>query len=134
MGKPSVLEIFLHIIQVFKRLINLSTAIQFPNSVRKMRECCPGLTEQISYCVISSDMRVRSKIHLRYIITSSLFGNDVEEMGSCILLGNAETICQYDRICEWTNHLFGYYAMWLVRLLSVRTRGIGQQILYGHQL
>ena len=49
--KPSVLEIFLLIIQVFKRLINLSTAIHFPNYVRKMRECCPGLTEQMSCCV-----------------------------------------------------------------------------------
>merc|ERR1711862_146229 len=67
--KPSVLEIFLHIIQVFKRLINLSTAIHFPNSVRKMRECCPGLTEQMSYCVISSDMRVQSKSAARYIST-----------------------------------------------------------------
>merc|ERR1711862_281942 len=44
--KPSVLEIFLLIIQVFERLINLSTAIHFPDSVRKMRESCPGLTEQ----------------------------------------------------------------------------------------
>ena len=44
--KPSVLEIFLLIIQVFKRLINLSTAIHFPDSVRKIRESCPGLTEQ----------------------------------------------------------------------------------------
>merc|ERR1712060_433527 len=49
--KPTVLEIFLLIIQVFKRLINLSTAIHFPNYVRKMRECCPGLTEQTSCCV-----------------------------------------------------------------------------------
>merc|ERR1712157_557882 len=44
--KPSVLEIFLPIIQVFERVINLSTAIHFPDSVRKMRESCPGLTEQ----------------------------------------------------------------------------------------
>merc|ERR1712183_841046 len=44
--KPSVLEIFPLIIQVFKRLINLSKAIHFPDSVRKMRESCPGLTEQ----------------------------------------------------------------------------------------
>ena len=44
--KPSVLEIFLLIIQVFERLVNLSTAIHFPDSVRKMRESCPGLTEQ----------------------------------------------------------------------------------------
>merc|ERR1711862_909254 len=44
--KPSVLEIFLLIIQVFKRLINLSIAIHFPDSVRKMRESCPGLTER----------------------------------------------------------------------------------------
>ena len=45
--KPSVLEIFLLIIQVFERLINLSKAIHFPDSVRKMRESCPGLTEQM---------------------------------------------------------------------------------------
>merc|ERR1711862_505696 len=42
----SVLEVFLLIIQVFERLINLSIAIRFPDSVRKMRESCPGLTEQ----------------------------------------------------------------------------------------
>ena len=50
--KPSVLEIFLLIIQVFERLVNLSTAIHFPDSVRKMRESCPGLTEQIMSCCV----------------------------------------------------------------------------------
>ena len=34
----------------------------------------------------------------------------VDEMGL-----NAETIWQYYRMCKWTNHLFGYVAMWLVR-------------------
>ena len=50
--KPSVLEIFLLIIQVFERLVNLSTAIHFPDSVRKMRESCPGLIEQIMSCCV----------------------------------------------------------------------------------
>jgi len=62
--KPSVLEIFLHIIQVFKRLINLSTAIHFPNYVRKMRECCPGLTEQISCCDLSREREVHTRTRI----------------------------------------------------------------------
>ena len=85
--KPTVLEIFLLIIQVFKRLINLSTAIHFPNYVRKMRECCPGLTEQISYCAIYRYLsrergtyllhycrRAKSKVGTRYGETMSMSG------------------------------------------------------------
>jgi len=68
--KPSVLEIFLLIIQVFERLVNLSTAIHFPDSVRKMRESCPGLTEQIMNfrfvvctgypCALKDDLAIRA--------------------------------------------------------------------------
>merc|ERR1711862_819849 len=112
--KPSVLEIFLLIIQVFKRLINLSIAIHFPDSVRKMRESCPGLTEQTpkgltersevfqydrmhECCALSKSSRyIQSRISIIY---------DNED-GIVYPLRNAATIWLFDRTCEHVNRSF----------------------------
>ena len=60
--KLPVLEIFLHTIQVFERWINLSTAFLLPDYIRKMRECCTGLTVKISSRTLRSTVEAFSDI------------------------------------------------------------------------
>jgi len=56
--KLPVLEIFLHTIQVFERWIDLSTAFLLPDYIRKMRECCTGLTVEMSSRTLRSTSRI----------------------------------------------------------------------------
>merc|ERR1712157_471004 len=91
--KPSVLEIFLLIIQVFKRLINLSIAIHFPDFVRKMRESCPGLTEQTPKGlterseVFRYDPMHECSLPSKYIQSRLLFTVTAMKMGLCTHFG-----------------------------------------------